>query len=156
MSNPYVYYRIDDLRSLRRGAPCAVRDLDWRRDLAAIRAFYARLTSTPIDPDQLGPEVGPPAAVMRGDEIVSFAFPLAFREGETEIGGVATVPEQRNRGYCKALIAEMAFRILNSGRAATLTTVRENRPMRAAAEAVGMRPVRHDQEEDTAWKSSGN
>ena len=28
---------------------------------------------------------------------------------ETEIGGVATVPEQQNKGFCKALISEMAF-----------------------------------------------
>lgn len=70
-----------------------------------------------------------------------FAIPLSFREGETEIGAVATVPEQRNKGFCKALISEMALRILNNGKAATLTTEQENLPMRAAAAAIGMKEL---------------
>ncbi len=79
---------------------------------------------------------------MDANEIISFAIPLSFRDGETEIGGVATVPEQRNKGFCKALIAEMAFRIVSNGKAATLTTEKTNISMRAAAKAIGMREIR--------------
>ena len=78
---------------------------------------------------------------MDENEIISFALPLSFRTGETEIGGVATIPEQRNKGFCKALISEMAFRILRGGKAVTLTTEKTNLPMRAAAKAIGMKEL---------------
>ncbi len=142
MTAPYVYYRISDPRALKRDASRAVRDLDWHRDLEMIRAFYARLRDTAVNPDGFDSTVGAPMAIVMDDAIVCFAIPLSFREGETEIGGVATVPEQRNRGCCKALIAEIAYRILAGGNAATLTTERDNLPMRAAAEAIGMSEVR--------------
>ena len=141
MGNPFVYYRIDSIRELKRDASCPVRELDWHKDLAVIQRFYARFTDTPVNPDEFDQTVGNPLAVMKDEEIVSFAIPLSFRDGETEIGGVATVPEQRNKGLSKALIAEMAFRILNSGKAATLTTEQGNLPMRAAAAAIGMREL---------------
>ncbi len=141
MGNPYAYYRLDSPEDLKRSGSCAVRDLDWHEDLAVIQRFYARFTDTPINPDELDRAVGNPQAIMAGDEIASFAAPLSFREGETEIGAVATVPEQRNKGYCKALISEMAFRILRQGKTVTLTTEQRNLPMRAAAEAIGMRQV---------------
>ena len=69
---------------------------------------------------------------------VSFVIPLSFHEGETEIGGIATDPNHRNKGYCKALISEMACRILNEGKTATLTTEKANLSMQKAAEAIGM------------------
>ena len=141
MGNPFVYYRIDSIRELNRNTSCPVRKLDWRRDLAVIRRFYARFTETPVNPDEFDRTVGNPLAIMEGTKIVSFAIPLSFRDGETEIGGVATVPEQQNKGFCKALISEMAFRILNDGKAATLTTEQENLPMQAAAAAIGMREL---------------
>ena len=139
MSKPFVYYRLDSIKELKHDAACAVRDLDWHKDLPAIQRFYARFTDTPINPDEFDQTVGSPSAIMDGNDIISFAIPLSFRESETEIRAVATVPEQRNKGLCKALIAEMAFRILNSGKAATLTTEQENLPMRAAAAAIGMK-----------------
>ena len=94
-----------------------------------------------IDPDEFDQSVGNPQAIIVGDEIVSFAAPFSFREGETEIGAVATAPDQRNKGYCKALISEMAFRILGSGKAVTLTTEKTNLSMRAAAKAIGMKEL---------------
>ena len=115
MSNPYVYYRLDSMKELKHDDACDVCELDWHKDLAAIQRFYARFTDTPLDPDELDQTVGNPLAIMDGGDIVSFAIPLSFREGETEIGGVATVPDQRSKGYCKALISELAFRILNEG-----------------------------------------
>ena len=130
MGNPFVYYRIDSIRELNRNASCPVRELDWHKDLAVIQRFYARFTDTPVNPDEFDQTVGNPLAVMKDEEIVSFAIPLSFRDSETEIGGVATVPEQRNKGLSKALISEMASRILNSGKA-----------MRAAAAAIGMREL---------------
>ena len=143
MSHPFVYYRLDSINELKHNAllSCAVRDLDWLEDLDTIRRFYAGFTDTPVNPGEFDRTVGSPLAVMAEDEIVSFAIPLSFRDGETEIGGVATVPEQRNKGFCKALLSEMAFRILGNGKAVTLTTERTNLPMRAAAEAIGMREV---------------
>ena len=139
MSNPFVYYRLDSIKELKHDAACAVCDLDCHKDLPAIQKFYARFTDTPINPDEFDQTVGSPSAIMNEDDIISFAIPLSFREGETEIGAVATVPEQRNKGFCKALISEMAFRILDNGKAATLTTEQENLPMQAAAAAIGMR-----------------
>ena len=138
MSNPYVYYRIDSLADLKHDPGCSVSDLDWHTDLSAIQRFYAWFHH-PVNPDEFGPEVGNPLAVMRDSDIVCFAIPLSFRDDETEIGGVATLPGQRNRGFCKALIAEMALRILKQGKAATLTTEIENLPMQKAAEAIGMK-----------------
>ena len=141
MSNPFVYYRLDSIKELKHDAACTVRDLDWHKDLAVIQKFYARFTDAPINPDEFDQTVGSPSAIMDENGIISFAIPLSFREGETEIGAVATVPEQRNKGFCKALISEMALRILNNGKAATLTTEQENLPMRAAAAAIGMREL---------------
>ena len=141
MSNPFVYYRLDSLKDLKGDASCAVRDLDWQKDLDAIRRFYARFTDAPFTPDESDRTVGAPLAVMDENGIVSFAVPFSFHEGETEIGAVATVPEQRNKGFCKAILSEMAFRILNSGKAAVLTTEKNNLAMRAAAAAIGMKEL---------------
>lgn len=141
MSNPFVYYRLDTIKELKHDAACTVRDLDWHKDLAVIQKFYARFTDAPINPDEFDQTVGSPSAIMDENGIISFAIPLSFREGETEIGAVATVPKQRNKGFCKALISEMALRILNNGKAATLTTEQENLPMRAAAAAIGMKEL---------------
>ena len=138
MSNPFVYYRIESLNNLKRNPSCSIRDLDWYADLTLIRRFYSQFSSNPINPEEFGPCVRNPLAIILDDEIVSFAIPLSFREGETEIGGVATVPDQQNKGYCKSLISEMAFRILSKGKAATLTTAKTNLPMQKAAEAIGM------------------
>ena len=103
MSNPFVYYRLDSVNELKHNVSWPVCDLDWHKDLEAIRRFYARFTNTPVNPDEFDQTVGSPLAVMDADEIISCAIPLSFRDGETEIGGIATVLEQRNKGFCKAL-----------------------------------------------------
>ena len=138
MANPFVYYRMAPGTEPKRGPLLPVTELDWHGDLALIRRFYARFTGTPFDPDALPPNTGNPLAILAEGEIASFAIPFSFREGETEIGGAATLPEYRNKGYGQALVAEMASRILREGLAAVLTTHRDNLPMRAAAEAAGM------------------
>ncbi len=137
MSNPFLYYRIDLLSDLKRNSSYSVSDLDWRADLAMIQKFFCRFNKT-INPDEFDWYIGSPLAIIEEGSIVSFAIPLSFREEETEIGGVATVPDRRNKGYCKALISEMAFRILKKGKAATLTTEKDNIHMQRAAEAIGM------------------
>ena len=138
MSNPYVYYRMESPKDLKRDLFFSVSNLDWHADLTAIRKFYARFNNA-VNPDEFDEYVGNPLAIIQDGDIVCFAIPLSFREGETEIGGVATVPDQRNKGYCKALIAEIAFRNLSQGNAVTLTTEKTNLPMQKAAEATGMK-----------------
>ena len=138
MSNPFVYYRIESLNDLKRFISGSVSSLDWRADLPIIQRFYTRFGNHQINPDDFEQYVGNPLAIIIHGDIVSFAIPLSFREGETEIGGVATAPEQQNKGYCKELISEMAFMILDKGKDATLTTEKTNLPMQKAAEAIGM------------------
>ncbi len=138
MGNPFVYYRIDSIKDLKRDTSCPVSSLDWHADLAVIRRFYARFDHS-VNPDEFGQDIGNPMAVIQDGEIVCFAFPISFREGETEIGGVATVPEHRRRGFCRTLISELAFRILKEGKTAALMTENGNLPMRKAAESIGMR-----------------
>jgi predicted GNAT family acetyltransferase len=139
MNNPFVYYRIESLNDLKRNVVYSVSDLDWHADLSLIQRFYARFGNKQINPDEFDQYIGNPVAIKRAGEIISFAIPLSFRDGETEIGGVATVPDQQNKGYCKALISEMAFRILNEGKIATLTTEKTNLAMQKAAETIGMK-----------------
>ena len=100
-----------------------------------------RFSDTQINPDEFDQAIGDPLVIMDENEIISLAIPLSFQTGETAIGGVATIPEQRNKGFCKALISEMAFRILGSGKAVTLTTEKTNLSMRAAAKAIGMKEL---------------
>ena len=138
MSNPFVYYRIESLNDLKRNLSCSVSSPDWRADLQLIQKFYARFGNNQISPDEFEQYVGNPLAIMIDGKIVSFAIPLSFREDETEIGGVATAPDRQNKGCCKSLISEMAFRILNEGKTTTLTTEKTNLPMQKAAEAIGM------------------
>ena len=137
MSSPFLYYRIDTLSDLKRSSSYSVSSLDWHADLAMILKFYSLFNKT-VNPSGFDRYVGSPLAIIQDGGIVSFAIPLSFREGETEIGGVATDPGRQNKGYCKALISEMAFRILTKGKAATLTTEKDNIPMQRAAEAIGM------------------
>ena len=107
----------------------------------ALDSLTPFFTETPINPDGFDQTIGAPLAILDENEIISFAIPLSFREGETEIGAVATIPEQRNKGFCKALISEMAYRILGNGKAVTLTTESSNAPMRGAAKSIGMREL---------------
>ena len=78
---------------------------------------------------------------LRAGEILSFAGTFYFRDGEAEIGPVATVPEARGKGYAHSVLAAAIECALGQGLAATLTTGEDNLVMRAVAEAVGMRPV---------------
>ena len=107
-----------------------------------IRGFYRYFTNDVIDPPDEGDNCGVPLAIVEDGEILSFAIPFSFKDGETEIGAVATIPSQRNKGLCRIVISEMARRILESGRIATLTTGTENHAMQSAARAIGMKQER--------------
>ena len=74
MSNPFVYYRLDSLKDLKRSTIRTVSDLDWHHDLPVIRKFYAGFTDTPMNPDELDQTAGAPLAIMSGNEIVCFAI----------------------------------------------------------------------------------
>ncbi len=143
MENPFVYYRIDSLTDLKRDSSYSVIKLDWRSDLAMIQKLYARFNKT-VNPDAFDQYVGNPLAILQDGVIVSFAIPLSFRESEIEMGGVATIPDQQNKGCCKSLLSEMAFRILKNGKAAMLTTEKSNVPMQKAAESIGMKRVQQN------------
>ena len=52
-----------------------------------------RFSDTQINPDEFDQAIGDPLVIMDENEIISLAIPLSFRTGETEIGGVATIPE---------------------------------------------------------------
>ena len=97
MSTPFVYYRIESLDDLKRFLSSSVSSLDWRADLSLIQRFYDRFGKQ-INPDEFEQYVGNPLAIIIDGDIVSFAIPLSFREGETEIGGVATAPDKQNKG----------------------------------------------------------
>ena len=139
----YVYYRLDTPEDLRPYSDLDVVCLDWNADLEMIRRFY-RKWGAGDDVDPPGPEeteIGRPVALVREGEILSFAGTFYFRDGEAEIGPVATVPEARGKGYGRRVLAAAIKRALEQGLAATLTTGEDNLAMRAVAEAVGMRSV---------------
>ena len=95
-------------------------------------------------PDETEPEIGNPIAHVNNGNILSFAIPFSFKEGEIEIGAVATLPSKRNKGFCRQVISETARRVLASGKCATLTTRPDNVAMQAAAKAIGMRQIPKD------------
>ena len=139
----HVFYRLDTLADLKANPSGEIVILDWNRDLEMIRRFYKKWGAGD-DVDPPGPEeteIGQPVALVRDGEILSFAGTFYFREGEAEIGPVATVPEAQGRGYAHSVLAEAARRALEGGLAVTLGTARGNMAMRAVAEAVGMRQV---------------
>ncbi|MBQ4089663.1 MAG: GNAT family N-acetyltransferase [Clostridia bacterium] len=133
-----VYFRLSSLDELRTRQGADVLELNWNKDIEMIRRFYKNFTKDVIDPPEEGDNCGEPLAIVENGEILSFAIPFSFKDGETEIGAVATLPERRGRGLCQIVISEMARRILESGYAATLTTGVENHAMQAAARAIGM------------------
>ena len=145
MTGQYIHFRLDSTSELVSYPTNDIRELDWHEDLLMIQRFYRYWL--PKEHEDIQPpaedeqEVGNPIALVRNDEILSFAIPFSFKEGEIEIGAVATSPSEVNKGYCRRVICEMARRILDSGMCATLTTGPDNLAMRAAARSIGMREI---------------
>ena len=63
---------------------------------------------------------------------------MKIKENELQIGAVATLPAERNKGYCKAVVSAAAERILSLGYTANLTTKNNNIAMQKVAKAIGM------------------
>ena len=138
----YVYYRLDSLGDLKRFPTDGIQPLDWARDLEMIKRFYRQWGDGDDDiqpPGEDEPEIGQPIALVEDGEILSFTSYWYFREGEAELGAIATLPGERGKGHCRRVISEAARRALERGLVVTLTTGEDNRPMQAAAEAIGMR-----------------
>ena len=136
-----AYFRLDNAEELIHYPDDNIRQLDWHDDLEMIRRFYKNFTDDVIDPPDKNDNCGNPIAMTINGEIAAYALPFSFKSGETEIGAVATVPEYRNRGFCRAVISELARRILAAGLVATLTTGADNIPMQTAAKAIGMHTI---------------
>lgn len=54
-----------------------------------------------------------------------------------QIGGVVTIPEERGKGYCKAVVSKMCEIIINRGKQATLMVVNSNTPAVKAYKSLG-------------------
>jgi len=145
MNSEYVFFRLDSIADLILFPADDIRELDWHTDLTMIRDFYRYWINNGEEeiqpPDENEPEIGNPIAFVNGGNILSFAIPFSFKEGEIEIGAVATLPAQRNKQLCRQVISETARRILASGKCVTLTTSSDNLAMQAAAKAIGMRKI---------------
>ena len=140
MNGSVVHYSLDSVNDLIHFPSGEVVRLDWVEDFELIRQFYRHWGGEDIDaPGEKETEIGQPLALVRDGEILSFMSYFHFREGEEEIGAVATLPEWRNQGLCRRVISEAARQTLERGKTATLTTREDNLAMQAAAEAIGMR-----------------
>ena len=144
MDSSLIYFRLDSASDLVSFPDDGIQELDWHVDLPMIQRFYRHWDDGGEDiqpPNEDEREIGNPIALVQGGDILSFAAFFYFREGEVEIGAVATLPSEQNKGYCRRVISEAARRILDSGRCATLTTKSHNLAMQAAATAIGMKQI---------------
>lgn len=148
MDSEYIYFHLDSASELIPFPADDIRELDWYADLPMIQRFYRHWGSEDDEdiqpPSKTESEIGNPIALVRGGDIFSFTIPFYFNEGEVEIGAVATLPSEQNKGFCRRVISEAARRILNSGRRAALTTRPLNLAMQAAARAIGMQQTAKD------------
>ena len=148
MSAERVYFRLDSAADLILYPDDDVQVLDWHTDLPMIQRFYRHWLKDGDEdvqpPSEAEREVGDPIALVRGSDILSFAILFYFKDGEIEIGAVATLPSEQNRGFCRRVISEAARRILDLGKCATLTTGAYNLAMRSAARSIGMQEIAKD------------
>ena len=148
MSVEKVYFRLDSAADLIPYPDDDVRVLDWHADLLMIQRFYRHWLKDGDEdiqpPTEAEREVGDPIALVRGGDILSFAILFHFKDGEIEIGAVATLPSEQNKGFCRRVISEAARRILETGKSAALTTGSRNFAMQSAARAIGMREIMKD------------
>ena len=148
MSVEKVYFRLDSAADLIPSPDDDVRVLDWHADLLMIQRFYRHWLKDGDEdiqpPTEAEREVGDPIALVRGGDILSFAILFHFKDGEIEIGAVATLPSEQNKGFCRRVISEAARRILDTGKSAALTTGSRNFAMQSAARAIGMREIMKD------------
>lgn len=138
--NIAIKFKISDISELHRFADSNVKILDWQKDFELINQFYKDgffiydlLKNDPDEFESLGT-----AAYVKDGKILSLADIMKIKENELQIGAVATLPAERNKGYCKAVVSAAAERILSLGYAAQLTTKNNNIAMQKVAKAIGM------------------
>ena len=139
-SNKVIKFEISDISKLHKFTNSNVKILDWQKDFELINQFYKEgfaiydlLKDDPDEFESLGT-----VAYKKDDKIVSLADIMKINENELEIGAVATLPTERNKGYCKAVVSVAAERILSLGYTAKLTTKNNNIAMQRVAKAIGM------------------
>lgn len=54
-----------------------------------------------------------------------------------QIGGVVTMPEERGKGYCKAVVSKLCENIISRGKQSTLMVVNSNTPALKAYQSLG-------------------
>ena len=128
------------ISELHRFADSNVKILDWQKDFDLINQFYKDgffiydlLKNDPDEFENLGT-----VAYVKDGKIISLADIMKIKENELQIGAVATLPAECNKGYCKAVVSAAAERILLLGYAAKLTTNNNNIAMQKVAKAIGM------------------
>ena len=138
--NKAIKFKISDISELHRFADSNVKILDWQKDFNLINQFYKDgffiydlLKNDPDEFESLGT-----VAYVKDGQIISLADIMKIKENELQIGAVATLPAERNKGYCKAVVSAAAERILLLGYAAKLTTNNNNIAMQKVAKAIGM------------------
>lgn len=138
--NKAIKFKISDISELHRFADSNVKILYWQKDFNLINQFYKDgffiydlLKNDPDEFESLGT-----VAYVKDGQIISLADIMKIKENELQIGAVATLPAERNKGYCKAVVSAAAERILLLGYAAKLTTNNNNIAMQKVAKAIGM------------------
>ncbi len=141
-SNKTIKFKISDISKLNKFTDSNVKILDWQKDFELINQFYKEdfaiydlLKDDPDEFESLGT-----VAYIKDDKIVSLVDIMKINETELEIGAVSTLPTERNKGYCKAVISVAIERILSLGYTAKLTTKNNNIAMQKVAKSIGMTP----------------
>jgi ribosomal protein S18 acetylase RimI-like enzyme len=76
-------------------------------------------------------------SIIINGEIIANAAVWKYSDTAWEVAAVSVLPEYRQKGYGKAIVAFVAEYILKSGRIATCTTDEDNIAMRETALSVG-------------------
>ena len=139
-SDKTIKFIISDISKLNQFTDSNVKILDWQKDFELINQFYKEgfaiydlLKDDPDEFESLGT-----VAYIKDNKIISLADIMKINENELQIGAVATLPTERNKGYCKAVVSVAAERILRLGYTAKLTTKNNNIAMQKVAIDIGM------------------
>jgi predicted GNAT family acetyltransferase len=78
-------------------------------------------------------------ALVQGELMIAKAAVWTYSDTAWELAAVSTLPDQRGRGYAKAVCSFATAHILGAGRTATCHTARTNAAMIRVAESLGYR-----------------
>lgn len=73
-------------------------------------------------------------------KLVAQACVQTYTPQINQIGGVYTAEDERNKGYCKAIVSELCRRIIARGKIPTLSAKKKNIPAVKAYTAIGFEP----------------